>query len=67
MNFQEDHGQLAQYTKLTERLKAERRSLKILRGAAIEERGQRTAVLLASSTLPRAVGASPKPTLYYCE
>lgn len=52
----EDHGQLAQYTKLTERLKAERRSLKILRGAAIEERGQRTAVLLASSALPRAVG-----------
>ena len=53
-----DTDLLGRYTKLQERLKAERRALKILRASAAEERGQRAQALLAETALPRVVGES---------
>ena len=49
---------LGRYTKLQERLKAERRALKILRTSAADERGLRAQTLLTGAALPCVVGES---------
>jgi len=51
-----DSDLLGRYTKLQERLKAERRALKILRASAAEERGLRAQNLLTKAALPCVVG-----------
>ena len=51
-----DSELLGRYTKLQERLRAERRALKILRTAAAEERGLRAQNLLTEAALPCVVG-----------
>ena len=53
---QMDSNLLGRYTKLQERLKAERRTLKILRTSAAEERGLRAQNLLTEASLPCVVG-----------
>ena len=55
-SLQMDSDLLGRYTKLQERLKAERRALKILRTSAAEERGLRAQNLLTEAALPCVVG-----------